>query len=128
MRARKWTRLLVAAGACAALAAPALAGPSAPNQRGWSARARPWAGDDRFGRRPPRGYQEPAFARGYSDGYSQGAADGRDRGRYDPVRHKDYRAGDAGYSAGYGSRDAYRNNYRAGFRQGYEDGYRDNTR
>lgn len=75
-----------------------------------------------------RGYQEPAFARGYSDGWEKGLEDGRDRDRYDPVRHGDYRSGDNGYQRSYGSRDAYKNNYRSGFRQGYEDGYRDTTR
>jgi hypothetical protein len=72
-----------------------------------------------------RGYQEPAFARGYSDGWDKGLEDGRDRDRYDPVRHGDYKDGDNGYERRYGSKDAYKNNYRAGFRQGYEDGYRD---
>ena len=71
-----------------------------------------------------RGYQEPAFARGYSDGWKQGLDDGHDRDRYDPARHGDYRSADQGYNRSYGSRDAYKNNYRAGFRQGYEDGYR----
>jgi hypothetical protein len=100
-----------------------------PEGRGWSMGARRFAGDDRSGRpRGARGYQEPAFARGYGDGYSTGQADGRDRDRYDPVRHKDYRQADQGYSNAYGSKDAYRNNYRAGFRQGYEDGYRNSTR
>ena len=78
--------------------------------------------------RLPLGYQEPAFARGYSDGWEKGVDDGRDRDRYDPVRHGDYKDGDQGYSRAYGSKDAYRNNYRAGFRQGYEDGYRDGAR
>jgi len=75
---------------------------------------------------PPRqgGYQEPAYARGFSEGYRQGTDDGRDRDRYDPVGHRDYRDADNGYYGNYGSRDAYRNNYRAGFRAGYEDGYR----
>jgi hypothetical protein len=76
-------------------------------------------------RRAPGGYQEPALARGYSDGYQRGVDDGRDRRRYDPVGEKDYREADQGYYGGYGSKDAYKNNYRAGFRQGYEDGYRD---
>lgn len=76
-------------------------------------------------RRAPGGYQEPAFARGYSDGYQDGLNDGRDRKRYDPVGEKDYRSADKGYYGNYGSKDAYKNNYRAGFRQGYEDGYRD---
>jgi len=76
-------------------------------------------------RRAPGGYQEPAFARGYSDGYQDGANDGKDRNRYDPVGEKDYRSADKGYSGNYGSKDAYKNNYRAGFRQGYEEGYRE---
>jgi hypothetical protein len=75
-----------------------------------------------------RGYQEPAFARGYSDGWEHGLEDSRDRDRYDPVRHGDYRSADQGYQRSYGSKDAYKNNYRSGFRQGYEDGYRDASR
>ena len=78
--------------------------------------------------RAPRGYQEPAYARGFSDGYQHGLDDGRDGDRYDPVRHGDYRDADEGYFGGYGSKDAYRNNYRAGFRPGYEEGYRDGSR
>jgi len=76
-------------------------------------------------RRSGGGYQEPAFARGYSDGYQDGLNDARDRNRYDPVGEKDYRSADKGYYGGYGSKDAYKNNYRSGFRQGYEDGYRE---
>ncbi len=72
--------------------------------------------------------QEPASARGYSDGYQRGLDDGRDRDRYDPVGHGNYRSGDTGYYRDYGPREAYRNNYRAGFRQGYENGYRDGSR
>jgi len=72
--------------------------------------------------------QEPAAARGYTDGYQRGRDDGRDRDRYDPVGHGNYRSGDAGYKKQYGALDSYRNNYRAGFRQGYEDGYRDGSR
>lgn len=74
------------------------------------------------------GYQDPAFARGYSEGFEKGLDDGRDRDRYDPVRHRDYRDADDGYFREYGSKQAYENNYRAGFRQGYEEGYRDGTR
>jgi hypothetical protein len=70
------------------------------------------------------GYQDPAFARGYADGFQRGRDDGRDRDRYDPVRHRDYRSADDGYFREYGSKQAYENNYRAGFRQGYEEGYR----
>src|SRR5687768_2777575 len=76
------------------------------------------------GRQSGRGYQEPAFARGYADGYEEGLRDARERDRYDPVGSRDYRNGDQGYYGSYGSRDAYKNNYRAGFRQGYDDGYR----
>ena len=76
-------------------------------------------------RRSPGGNQEPAVARGYSDGFEDGLNDGRDRNRYDPVAEKDYRSADKGYYGSYGSKDAYKNNYRAGFRQGYEDGYRE---
>jgi flagellar biosynthesis/type III secretory pathway protein FliH len=82
----------------------------------------------RPGRDVRGGYQDPAFARGHADGYEHGLEDGRDRDRYDPVRHGDYRDGDQGYDRAYGSRDAYKNNYRAGFRQGYEQGYRDGNR
>jgi len=73
------------------------------------------------------GYQEPAYARGYSDGFRQGQSDGRDGDRYDPIGHRDYRDGDQGYYGSYGSRDAYKNNYRAGYREGYEEGYRTAT-
>jgi hypothetical protein len=86
-----------------------------------------YSGNDRNGRRLPGGYQEPAFARGYSDGYEKGRDDGNDGDRYDPVRHGDYRSADNGYHGDYGSKDAYKNNYRSGFRQGYEEGYRDGT-
>lgn len=72
-----------------------------------------------------RGYQDPAYARGYSDGWDKGLEDGRDRDRYDPVRHGDYKDADNGYDRSYGSKDAYKNNYRSGFRQGYESAYRD---
>jgi hypothetical protein len=72
-----------------------------------------------------RGYQDPAYARGYSDGWDKGLEDGRDRDRYDPVRHGDYKDADNGYDRTYGSKDAYKNNYRSGFRQGYEAAYRD---
>jgi flagellar biosynthesis/type III secretory pathway protein FliH len=87
--------------------------------------------DDRrggsVGRRVAGGYQEPAFARGYSDGYEDGLNDGKDHHNYDPVGERDYRNADQGYYGSYGSKDAYKNNYRAGFRQGYEDGYRESN-
>jgi hypothetical protein len=83
------------------------------------------------GAAPQRGsrpYEEPAFAAGYDGGYERGARDGREGERYDPVRHRDYRDAERGYTTAYGSRDAYQNNFRAGFRQGYEEGYRAGTR
>ena len=54
-----------------------------------------------------RGYQDPAFSRGKSEGYRRGFEDGRRGDRYDPVRYREYRDG---------------------FRQGYEEGYRQGTR
>jgi hypothetical protein len=87
-------------------------------------------GIGRSGGTPPgltRGYQEPAFAHGYADGFKHAQEDRKERRRYDPVGHRDYREGDQGFSASYGSRDAYRDNYRAGFRAGYDAGYRDGT-
>ncbi len=128
MGARKWTRLLAATATCALLSSAAGADSLQKSQRGWSRDNRRMGSEERLGRRPPRGYQDPAFGRGYSDGYSKGAADGRQRVRYDPVSHKDYRDADQGYFGAYGARDAYRSNYRAGFRQGYDEGYRDSTR
>jgi hypothetical protein len=83
---------------------------------------------DRRDRRPLRGFQEPARARGYSDGWDKGEDDGRDRDRYDPARHSDYRNADDGYSREYGSKSSYQTNYRTGFRQGYEEGYREGAR
>jgi hypothetical protein len=84
--------------------------------------------NDRGAARTIRRYQEPAYARGYSDGYQHGWNDGRDRDRYDPVGHPDYREANQGFYGGYGPRSAYRTNYRSGFRPGYEDGYRDGQR
>jgi len=85
-------------------------------------------GIGRSGGTPPgaaRGYQEPAFTRGYADGFRHAQEDRQDRRRYDPVGHRDYRDGDQGFYRSYGSRDAYKDNYRAGFRAGYDAGYRD---
>ena len=75
-----------------------------------------------------RPQRETAFAAGYEDGLEKGHADGYQGERYDPVRHRDYREAERGYTEAYGSREAYRDNYRAGFRQGYEEGYRAGTR
>ena len=84
----------------------------------------------RLGGTPPglaRGYQEPAFARGYADGFKHAQDDRQERRGYDPVGHRDYREADQGFYRSYGSRDAYKDNYRAGFRAGYDAGYRDGT-
>jgi hypothetical protein len=84
-------------------------------------------GRGRFGAPPAfgRGYQEPAYSRGYADGFRHAQDDRQDRRRYDPVAHRDYREADQGFYRSYGPRDAYKNNYRAGFRAGYDAGYRD---
>lgn len=71
------------------------------------------------------GYGDLAFENGFNDGYEQGIEDGRDRDRYDPLRHRRFRSADRGYEGWYGSRDAYKIRYRDGFREGYERGYRD---
>ena len=71
--------------------------------------------------------EEPAFARGYADGFGHAQDDRRERRRYDPVGHRDYREADQGFSRSYGTLEAYRNNYRAGFRAGYDAGYRDDS-
>lgn len=76
----------------------------------------------------PRIYQDSASATGYENGHDLGLLDGRDGQRYDPVRHKDYRDAQRGYTQSYGSREGYRTNFRSGFRQGYEDGYREGAR
>jgi hypothetical protein len=86
---------------------------------------------DRLGAIPLAGRvsvnEEPAFARGYADGFAHAQEDRRERRRYDPVGHRDYREADQGFSRSYGTLEAYRNNYRAGFRAGYDAGYRDDT-
>jgi hypothetical protein len=86
-------------------------------------------GAGRFESRPVTGRadEEPAFARGYTDGFRHAQEDRRERRRYDPVAHREYRDADQGFSRSYGPLEAYRNNYRAGFRAGYDAGYRDET-
>jgi hypothetical protein len=129
MRSRRSRRAAIAL-LVAALAAPVPAAAQSGRRgdgppawaRGGGAR------DDRGAGRAIRRYQEPAYARGYSDGYQHGWNDGRDRDRYDPVGHRDYRDADQGFYGSYGPRSAYRTNYRAGFRPGYEAGYRDGQR
>jgi hypothetical protein len=148
MHVGNWKPLLIALMTCAVFVSPVLGDlaygqgrgrgqQSAVQNRGKGQALSPQgrgagqAGEGRQGgafRPVPRGYQEPAFARGYGDGYQRGLADGKARDRYDPADSLDYRNGDQGYSSAYGSRDAYRSNYRAGFRQGYEEGYREATR
>ena len=124
MRAGHWKPLLLASVVSAFLFAPFIDPALAQGRgRGRGARQGVFAS-----RQVPRGFEEPAFARGHSDGYQDGLADGRRRDRYDPAGSRRYRDGDQGYVASYGSRDAYRDNYRAGFRQGYEAGYREGTR
>ena len=79
-------------------------------------------------RRGGGGVNEPAYARGYADGFDKGRDDSKDRHRYDPLRHGDYKDGDNGYDRDYGPKDAYKQYYREGFRSGYEDGYRGGDR
>jgi hypothetical protein len=74
-----------------------------------------------------RGYEEPAYARGYADGFKRAQEDRKDRRGYDPSAHREYRDADQGFSRSYGTLEAYRNNYRAGFRAGYDAGYRDDN-
>src|SRR5262245_60629495 len=86
-------------------------------------------GGERLGALPltGRAYEEPAFARGYSDGFRHAQEDRRERRRYDPVGHRDYSEADQGFARSYGTLEAYRNNYRAGVRAGYVAGFRDDN-
>lgn len=144
MRLGHWKPFLITLATCAFFVSPPLGNlaygqgggrgqQSAPQGRGRGQALVPSKGTGQtapgraLGRLTPRGYQEPAFARGYSDGYQRGLADGKARQRYDPADSAEYRNADQGYVSTYGTRDAYRNNYRAGFRQGYEEGYREAT-
>ena len=127
MSGRKWRPLLSGAALCAVLASP-IAIPSVDAAAQKTARLRAQQRPDVMKRPGLRRHEEPAYARGYSDGHAKGLADGRSQERYDPVGSREYRSAEEGYQASYGSRDAYKNNYRAGFRQGYEDGYRDATK
>lgn len=144
MQVGPWNPLLLAAAAVASLTLPlapaidrAEATPPAQRlelaekQRESKARGNRKGDQNSRGRtrllQAPRQYQEPAFARGYTNGFEEGLRDGRNRNRYDPVGSRDYRSGERGYDRAYGSLDAYKDNYRAGFRKGYEAGYRDGT-
>ena len=125
MFGRKWKPRLFCAALCAVLVSPV----ATPNLDAAQFRTRLRAQrPDILKRQNVRRHDEPAYARGYTNGHGKGLADGRNHDRYDPVGSREYRSADEGYQASYGSRDAYKNNYRAGFRQGYEDGYRDGTR
>jgi hypothetical protein len=131
MGKRLWSPLLVGALCATLLTSVDVTAQGSPGDRGYRGGPPWWQSGRQDGRRAPRvprGVRDPAFARGYSDGWEKGLDDGRDRDRYNPVRHGDYRSGDEGYTRAYGPKEAYRNNYRTGFRQGYEDGYRDGTR
>ena len=123
MGVRTWKSLLAAGLGCSVLLTPLPAQAQGPN-RGTGV-GRPETAVFAQRARPQR---EAAFAAGYEDGLQKGHADGEQRERYDPVRHREYRDAERGYTESYGSRDAYRDNYRAGFRQGYEEGYRLGTR
>ena len=63
-----------------------------------------------------------AFDFGRRDGFQAGR-DAARFGRFDPMRHRDYRS-TRGWNGRFGARDAYDLNYRNGFRSGYEQGYR----
>ena len=85
------------------------------------------------GRYDDRGYAYPQrrddrslapFDIGARDGFEKGREDARDNDRFDPRRHKWYRAGDREYNDRYGPRDRYQDEYRRGFLTGYERGYR----
>ena len=131
MRTKTWNRLLAIALTCATIGTPyAEAGQGRGRSRGQD-NANVSRNQSETGRgrgTATRIYQDPASTKGYDSGYDLGLNDGRDGQRYDPVRHRDYRDADRGYSNSYGSRDGYKSNFRTGFRQGYEDGYREGAR
>ena len=112
----------------APLASDAGQGRSRRGPQGNPGLQREWDANSGRARGNSRSYQDPASSTGYESGYDRGLIDGRDGQRYDPVRHKDYRDAERGYSGSYGSRDGYKTNFRTGFRQGYEDGYREGAR
>ena len=132
MRTPTRNRLLAIALTCATLAAPyAAEAQGRGRSRGQNSNATVSREQSETGRgrgTQTRIYQDPANTKGYDSGYDLGLADARDGQRYDPVRHRDYRDADRGYSNAYGSRDGYKSNFRTGFRQGYEDGYREGAR
>ena len=134
MRKRIWSRLLAIILACAAVGTPLAseAGQGRGRARGLeehsSLQRGQQDGPTRGRGNTSRTYKDPASIKGYESGYDLGLIDGREGQRYDPVRYRDYRDADRGYTSQYGSRDGYKTNFRAGFRQGYEDGYREGTR
>jgi hypothetical protein len=71
-----------------------------------------------------RDMERRAYDNGFRDGVRAGEHDGRDRRRFEPTRHGDWRDGDDGFRREYGDRGVYRRNFRAGFEAGYAQGYR----
>ena len=132
MRTLTWNRLLAVALTCATIGAPyAAEAQGRGRSRGQDNNTNVSRNQSETGRgrgTPNRIYQDPASTKGYDSVYDLGLSDGRDGQRYDPVRHRDYRDADRGYTSAYGSRDGYKSNFRTGFRQGYEDGYREGAR
>ncbi|MEN3340247.1 MAG: hypothetical protein V7647_3923 [Acidobacteriota bacterium] len=72
-----------------------------------------------------RGYHDPAFQNGVTDGYEKGVEDARKNRSFDPLRHEWYRSGDRHYDGGSGSRQEYKDIYRRGFQEGYDRGFRE---
>lgn len=60
---------------------------------------------------------------GYRDGLRAGADDARDRERYNPQKHSDFKKATDGYQRSYGDKGQYRQVYRDAFVQGYREGY-----
>jgi hypothetical protein len=77
---------------------------------------------------PDRGYyaqiERRAYDNGYREGVKDGQHDGRDRRRYEPTRHDDWRDADDGYRREYGDKNYYRRSFRTGYEAGYSEGYR----
>jgi hypothetical protein len=77
---------------------------------------------------PDRGYyaqiERRAYDNGYREGLKDGQHDGRDRRRYEPTRHGEWRDADDGYRREYGEKDYYRRSFRTGYEAGYSEGFR----
>ena len=52
-----------------------------------------------------------------------GHQDARDRDRYNPQKHSDFKKATDGYNRSYGDKGQYRQAYRDAFVQGYREGY-----